>query len=215
MEASACVLIRESSEVSSALTSLGISRELVERVAVEAIAARADTLPVDPLGTAGWEAYRYGVRHLRLGLRPTGKWRDSHAGNVESVVNDDHGIQLIFQNVDRACDPLHAPQAISGKGSESRRQVAAGQLELFTNPQTGVRMLGTAPVVWAVCVEASDTVIRAEVSCPRAFEGHQFDGFNQRIFVVDRDSDSMPVESDNAQPIDDGGTLEVVVNRKR
>ncbi|HEY9135566.1 MAG TPA: hypothetical protein VIM85_07215, partial [Pseudomonadales bacterium] len=80
--------------------------------------------------------------------------------------------------------------AISGKGSASRKLVAAGQGDLFEQPNLIFSSkVGSTPTVWVVCVSADDQSIRAEVSCPTSFEGAQFEGFHRRIFVLDESFD--------------------------
>src|SRR4051794_13855024 len=105
-------------EVRQELRALGLTVEIVAKVARAAAAAKADTLPVDPCSAPGTQAYFAGIRHIRLELQPL-SWRMDRPGNVESTVNDELGIQLCFQNVDQACGDRE-PQAISEKGSGAR-----------------------------------------------------------------------------------------------
>ena len=200
-------------EVAVALEGIGLSHEAVVKIARAAVAARAESLPIDPVSAPGWFAYAYGVRHLRLEMLLKEGWRRDRTGNVESVVNDEKGIQLCFQNVDLACNPGHIPQAISGKGSASRKQIAEGQRELFPRPpQDDGDHVGCAPVVWVVCVEATDGVLRAEVSCPTAFEGSQFRNFHERIFVIDEQLDEVvPSSEQDESGLED---LDVPVSKK-
>lgn len=66
--------------------------------------------------------------------------------------------------------------------------------------------IGCAPTVWAVCVSADSKRLRAEVSCPEAFEGNQFEGFSKRIWVVDEDLE--PTPGNIGQPDDGSGPVE-------
>ncbi|MDO8271258.1 MAG: hypothetical protein Q7U82_04955 [Gammaproteobacteria bacterium] len=188
MSVSSPVIIRNEEDVQGALQKIGLTREVVEKIAFSAAAARADTLPVDPSNAPGQLSYIYGVRAVRLSLLKEG-WRVCRAGNVESTVNDKLGVRLCFQNVDAACNPFKNPHAISGKGNASRNLVAAGQGELFVNEEglVGKPVIGSNPTVWVICVAVDDAHIRAEVSCPESFEGAQFENFHQRIFVVDQE----------------------------
>lgn len=207
-------IVSAPAEVADALGALGLDAKMVERIGMAAISARADTLRVDAAAAPGSFAYFYGVRQLRLELlRAPGDWRMSREGNVESVVSDHLALQLIFQNVDRACDFAHEPQAISAKGAECRRQIAAGQGELFPRAARGRPVHGAAPCVWVVCVEASVKHLRIELSCPRAFDGSRFHGFVQRIFVVAHDPS--PIAPALTRTVAGSDTLDVVVNRKR
>ncbi len=180
-------IIREDQYVESALNKIGLTRDIVVKVALSAAAARADSLAVDPSNAPGMLSYIYGVRAIRLNLLKRG-WRLSRQGSVESTVNDELGVQLCFQNVDVACNDFKNPHAISGKGTASRNLVAAGQGELFDIPSLESAVtdsLGITPTVWLICVSVEGFSVRAEVSCPKSFEGSQFEDFHQRIFVLD------------------------------
>jgi len=169
-------------DVEPELERLGLTPAFVREVAERAAAARAEATPLDPVGTAGLRSYQMGTRAIRERLLPLG-WIMAHDGNVESTVNHELGIQLIFQNVGLACGPAD-PEAISGKGAASRKLINAGQGELFSSTDSVV-VLGTVPTVWLVCVSADEQTLRAEVSCPASFEGAQFNGFQRRLIVVE------------------------------
>lgn len=180
------VVINEGSRVGQELRQLGLTIDMVATIARKAAAAKAEALAIDPSSSPGTLAYIFGVRAVRTALISLG-WRLSRAGNVESTVNDKLGIQICFQNVDIACTD-HQPQAISGKGAGSRKLIQAGQAELFDREAPeALDAIGSTPTVWVVCVSTGDKKLRAEVSCPEAFEGNQFDGFSKRIWVVDED----------------------------
>lgn len=198
----------------SALNALGLTPEIIKNVAQAASAARADSLAVDPCSAPGTQAYIYGVRSIRLQLLPNG-WRMSRAGNVESTVNDELGIQLCFQNVDQACGDRD-PEAISGKGSGSRKLIHDGrQTELFENGDRNMpKTIGSTPTVWVICVSADDKHVRAEVSCPEIFEGEQFDGFSKRIFVVDEALDPKPRPDKKSDGEDDAAEFDVQIAKK-
>jgi hypothetical protein len=165
--------------------------DIVTSIARKAAAAKAEALEIDPSSTPGTLAYISGVRAIRIDLLPLG-WRLSRTGNVEATVNDRLGIQICLQNVDVACTEQN-PQAISGKGAGSRKLIRSGQAELFDrNAADAVDAIGSTPTVWVVCVSTDSKRLRAEVSCPEAFEGNQFDGFSKRIWVVDEDLEPTP-----------------------
>lgn len=207
-------IVQDRYDVRQALSRIGLSSEMVIAVARAAAAARAETLPVDPISAPGWFAYAYGVRHIRLQLLPLDGWRLSRTANVESAINDVLGVQICFQNVDVACDTRHEPQAISRKGTASRQQVADGQGELFAVPcGRKVSRLGCAPAVWIICVQITDTSLCAEVSCPRAFDGAQFVGFHERIFVLKEDYDG--VDPARKTKVDDTEEVDVPVSKRR
>lgn len=206
-------VIKEPDDVVAALKHIGLSREAVVAVARAAAAARAEALPIDPVSAPGWFAYAHGVRHMRLRLLPSRGWRSSRTGNVESTVHDELGIQLCFQNVDSACKLNHEPHAISRKGAAARRQVAEGQGELFDAPKSGGRnRLGCPPTVWVICVEATESSLRVEVSRPKSFQGEQFEGFHERIFVLDEEIEDLNVPAeDDTTDLDD---FDVPVSKK-
>lgn len=210
------VVVSDAWEVRNDLRTLGLSVEAVIDIARQAAAAKAEALPVDPCSAPGTFAYIRGVRAIRLHLLLEG-WRMSRSGNVESTVNDELGVQLVFQNVDMACGERD-PQAISGKGSGSRKLIESGQQgELFSQAKAATRAsesqkrtaLGVVPTVWVLCVSTEGKKLRAEVSCPKAFEGDQFEGFSKRIFVVDEDLD--PEVREETPMTDDGGSGEFEV----
>lgn len=150
-------------------------------------AAKADTLPIDPVNAPGTQGYHYGIRTMRLELIPEG-WELSRVRNVESTVHHDRAIRLCYQNVYQACGEAD-PESISVKGDGARKLVRDGyqQIEMFERESdTTKSSRGAVPQVWVLCVSTTDKRLRAEVSCPEEFEGDQFDGFSKRIFVVDQ-----------------------------
>ncbi len=199
------IVINEDFSVHQELHTLGLTVDIVTSIARKAAAAKAEALEIDPSSTPGTLAYINGVRAIRMDLLPLG-WRLSRTGNVEATVNDKLGIQICFQNVDIACTEQN-PQAISGKGAGSRKLIQNGQAELFDrDAPEAVDAIGSAPTVWAVCVSADSKRLRAEVSCPEAFEGNQFEGFSKRIWVVDEDLE--PTPGNIGQPDDGSGPVE-------
>lgn len=170
----------------------------------------------------------FGNRHLRLELLPLG-WEKGRFNNVESVINYDLGIQIIFQNVDLAChpDPNNSPKAISGKGAGSRNLVQKGlndQKQLWdapVNPPSDPKLIhnkrGVTPLVWMFCVSNDGKRLRAEISQPEIFEGDQFESFSKRIFLLDEECGSEPditINPTSDGDIDDDLDFEVKVSKK-
>ncbi len=205
-------VVRAEWQVDQGLRAIGLTREIVRQIAYAAAGARADAMEVDPSCAPGMLSYIFGVRHIRLLLKPLG-WRISRVGNVESTVNDAIGVQLCFQNVDIACG-ADDPEAISGKGAAARQLVKSGQGELFpVAPRKPIAAIGSTPTVWVLCVSADEYSVRAEVSCPEAFEGNQFDGFVHRLCVIDDTFEPQP--TDRRQPDDlDGFDFDIAVTKK-
>ena len=207
------VVVTTDFQVRQDLRALGLTPEIITSIARMSAAGKFEALEIDPSSTPGTLAYIKGVRTIRLELLPQG-WRLSRIGNVEATVNHELGIQLCFQNVDVACTDRH-PQAISGKGAGSRKLIHDGQIELFdrTAPEAA-DAIGSVPTVWFVCVSTDLKKLRAEVSCPKAFEGNQFEGFSKRIFVVDEDLDSTPGSIDQSDDGSDTMEHEVRIAKK-
>lgn len=199
MEPSSPSIISSEHDIPHALAEIGLSREVILGIARAAVAGRNEALSVDAASAPGWLSYHFGLRAMRLHLLPRG-WRLSRAENLESTVHDDLGVQLLFQNVDIACDITRNPRAISGKGSACRQLVAEAQGELFG---TTVTNHGRTPTVWVVCVASDESSVRVEVSCPAAFQGDQFEEFSRRIFVANESFDPDPHPRTSDDEIDD------------
>ena len=214
MPDNAPLIVRDPQNIETALSKIGLTREIVTNIALSAVAARADSLSVDPSSAPGMLSYIYGVRAIRMNLLKRG-WRVSRQGNVESTVNDEIGIQLFFQNVDIACNHFKNPHAISGKGAASRSLVAAGQGELFgrSTDTFEADVFGRTPVVWVICVSVEGPSVRAEVSCPQIFEGVQFENFHQRIFVLD-ESFEPTIDRNNITTDEDADDFDVEISKK-
>lgn len=198
------------------LDALGLNIEIIRTIAEAAAGAKAEALPIDPLSSPGTLAYIHGVRSIRRALLPKG-WRVGRGGNVEATIHDQLGIQLLFQNVDRACSNKD-PQAISKKGAGSRKLIQAGlQDELFEgNQPLSLEKIGSKPVVWLVCVSSDENGMQAEVSCPDIFNGDQFENFTKRIFVIDDKFE--PIVFDANKDLDDGGgveNFEILISKKQ
>jgi len=127
------IIISAPVDAEQEISQLGLKLTIAQKIARVASAARASALEIDVAFTPGMLSHIYGNRQLRLELLPLG-WRKGRFNNVESVINDELGIQIVFQNVDMACVLEHSPQAISGKGAGSRQLVQDGlQGELWEN----------------------------------------------------------------------------------
>ncbi len=214
MQTDAPLIVHDESQVEEKLQKIGLSKLEIVEVAHAAAAAKADALPVDPSGTPGTLSYINGVRTIRLILGQK-NWRIVKTGNVEATVNDDLNIQLLFQNVDLACHEHKEPHSISAKGSASRRLITIGQTDLFddtTQETIETPVHGKNPTVWIVCVSINDTSLCAEVSRPKTFRGNQFEGFHERIFVLNENSD--PIIDENNSINDDIDDFDFEISRR-
>ncbi|MBE0506899.1 MAG: hypothetical protein IBX50_09310 [Marinospirillum sp.] len=203
-------IIHSAEEVPSALESLGLDAEIIKFIGESARAARNETLPIDPINAGGTLAYIFGVRAIRNKLLSRG-WEKSRQGNIEATVHHEHGIQLWFQNVDKACQTSRIPRAISDKGPGARHLIESGQLDLFNEDnKKRPQKLGSTPTVWVVCVSSDEESLQVEVSRPVSFSGKQYDDFDQRIFVLDKRFE--PEAITNEHDIDN---IEVNITRKQ
>ena len=133
---------------------------------------------------------RFADEKVNLPKDKANEYRAQVRGLREKLDNDRLGIQICFQNVDIACTEQN-PQAISVKGAGSRKLIQNGQSELFSRDTPEAEdAFGCTPTVWTLCVSADSKRLRAELSCPKTFEGNQFEGFSKRIWVVDEDLES-------------------------
>ena len=205
-------IVTNPTQVTDELTELGLNRELVIKVARAVAGARAESLPnADASNASGLLAYISGVRHTRLELLVKG-WRVDRSRGVERTVNDELGIQILFQNVDKACGE-DSPRAISDKGPVVREIVDEGQMELFSKPTIkSANLLGCEPQVWLLCVSVDDDYICAEVSCPESFEGKNFSGFAKRIFVYCDPIEAINLPDSDFENVDDD--IDVLVTKK-
>ncbi len=209
------IIIEQQVDVEASLARIGLTVDGIVRIAQAASFARREyLLGIDAANYPGTMAYHAGVRSLRLETLPHG-WVQDKFRNIEVIVNHRLGVMVGFQNVDRACAAIE-PQAISRRGEATKQLVRTPHMEsLFLDAKTpSVRHTGAFPSVWFVCVAANEYLIQAEVSRPKPFEGDYFEGFDERIFVVNEHIDGEPevlVDSAAYEEIDD---LDIVITKK-
>ncbi|CAA2105409.1 hypothetical protein MBUL_03178 [Methylobacterium bullatum] len=179
-------IIRDEWEVEQRLAELGTNKAEMIEIARKASAARADSTEDDPRSGGGLLSWIYGTRALRKTFRPKG-WKRNSADNIPSVVNRETGIKFIFQNADSAADALRDPKAISDKKKASERLVAAAQMsfdfpEAEREDEEFIDIPSTAFYYFVAMTDNGDLI--SELSSPRAIEGGQFNGFHERIFII-------------------------------
>ncbi|MBP1141088.1 hypothetical protein JOE29_003039 [Pseudomonas sp. PvP009] len=210
------IVIDEPSDVQAALAMLGLTKEKVVIIAKAAVYARAEYLPgVDPINFPGTRAYQAGIRQLRLLTYPDG-WRPCRYRNIELVYNESMGLMFSFQNVDHACQK-DEPRSISSRGEATRELVGRGyEVDLFGSavPMGAVSPPNAFPTIWYICTAADERRLQVEVSRPKPFEGDQFEGFHERIFIEDQDLDTDAILSAPTEPLDELDT-EIVVTKKK
>lgn len=179
----------EVSDVDARLTPFGVTRSELLAVVRAVVAARADSVPDDPLSAAGQFAYIFGTRELRA-LFGTKGWTRHRHENIEATRHPDKPLRVIYQSVDVAGTAGHAPRAVSGKGSGANRVVDSSQGNLFSEEElaSSDRRMVAEPVInsgaWFFCVSVNGEDVRAELSLPAAIADGNFKGFLERIFIV-------------------------------
>lgn len=202
-------VLAEEFEVAPRLEQLGLTKAELLQVVRAAVGARRNATPFHPLSAGGLLAYLAGTEHLRRVFVPQG-WQICRRDNIESIFHTEIGIKIVYQNAERAGDPISDPIAVSKKGAGAARAVELGQYDLFPE----VRELEVAEITaatWYLFVYADGPDVRAELSCPVAINDEQFDQFHERILLVQKgDWDSPDPLADDAPPVD----FEVHVSRK-
>ncbi|GGD35839.1 hypothetical protein [Aureimonas glaciei] len=202
-------VLAEEIEVAPRLEQLGVTKNELLQVVRAAVGARRNATPFHPLSAGGLLAYLAGTEHLRRVYVPQG-WEICRRDNIESIFHKEIGIKIVYQNAERAGDPISDPIAVSKKGAGAARAVELGQYDLFPE----VRELEVAEITaatWYLFVYAVGPDVRAELSCPVAINDEQFDQFHERILLVQRGEwDSPDPLADEAPPVE----FEVNVSRK-
>jgi hypothetical protein len=177
------ILAREE-EVGSRLEELGVSRADLLHVVQAAVGARRSATGFHPASAGGLLSWIEGTAQLRRMFVPQG-WEVCRRENIESIFNPATKIKVIFQNAEQAGDPVSDPVAASKKGAGSARAVESGQYELFPAIREREVAEVNAPT-WCLFVYVDGDDVRAEFSCPRAIIDEQFDGFHERILLLQR-----------------------------
>ncbi len=202
-------VLAEEFEVAPRLEQLRLTKEELLQVVRAAVGARRNATPFHPLSAGGLLAYLAGTEHLRRVFLPQG-WQMCRRDNIESIFHAEIGVKIVYQNAERAGDPISDPIAVSKKGAGAARAVEFGQYELFPEVRDQEVAEITA-ATWYLFVFADGPDVRAEISCPVAINDEQFDQFHERILLVQKgDWDSPDPLADDAPPVD----FEVSVSRK-
>jgi len=206
-------IYEEPIRIDSRLTSLGLDRGRLVRVALQALGARNDAVSIDPVNAAGLLAYIYGTRAIREYLLPKG-WQMDRSQNIEATVDPTSGTRLIYQNCDLCCVRSREPRTISTKGLATSQLLDQRNGDLF--PELLEEQLQEASgKVWFLCVSMNDDDVRAELSCPTKLEGKQFSDFRERIFLIrDGDLGLWPAPPSQADHEDEAHDYEVIVTKK-
>lgn len=179
-------ILVDNTEADERLAQFGVTRQDLIDVVHGVVAARANATADDPSSAEGLLAYIYGTRLIRQLFQKYG-WIRLNENNVASVKHPDRPLQVVYQSVDLAADRIHTPQAISGKGAGADR-IISGQGWLFPPEdlaEPAARALAELRSgVWFFCVSVQADEVRAELSLPSGIANSNFEGFIERIFVL-------------------------------
>lgn len=203
-------VLAEDHQIVPRLAQLGLRRDLLLEVVEAAVGGRRNATGFHPISAGGLLSWIQGTGQLRRVFLSHG-WEACRRDNIESIFNPDTGIKVVFQNAERAGDRLTDPVATSRKGAGSARAVELGQYELWPEVNAHVVAEITA-TTWVLFVYARGDDVRAELSCPIAINEEQFDGFHERILLVEKGGwdGSAPLVEDDEPPAE----YEVPVTRK-
>lgn len=198
----------DSTLVSDRLAELGVFKEDLIQVIQAAVGARGNATPLHPKSAPGMLAYIEGTYRLRSELLSKGWVPYVSRDNIESVFNETTNVKIVYQNAELAGHPSADPIPSSKKGAGSARAVAWGQGELFPelDGQVPPEMLAA---VWYLFVQANGLDVRAELSCPISVQADRFQGFRERILLVQEG------EWDTPNLIDDEQQPEIEINVTR
>jgi hypothetical protein len=177
-------VLAEDHQIVPRLAQLGLRRDLLLEVVEAAVGGRRNATAFHPISAGGLLSWIQGTGQLRRVFLPHG-WEACRRDNIESIFNPEAGIKVVFQNAERAGDRLADPLATSRKGAGSARAVELGQYELWpeVKAQEVAEMTATT---WVLFVYAYGDDVRAELSCPIAINEEQFEGFHERILLVEK-----------------------------
>lgn len=203
------------------LAEFGITRSGALRVVQHVVAARADEVDDDPLGTAGQFAHIFGTRHVRGLFKPAG-WVKHREENVETVLHEATRRRVVYKSVDVAGRIGHSPKSVRDIGPGARRLVDAAQGSLFSDedlPEQVRAPEGEQPTLWYFCVsveenEAGERIVGAELSLPYPFKGDNFAGFLEQIIIRENGPWGGLVLVDPAEDAGDAVEFEPTVSRK-
>ena len=111
-------VLAEDFEVIPRLEQLGLAKAALLDVVRAAVGGRRNSTGFHPLSAGGLLSWIEGTAHLRRVFVPQG-WEICRRDNIESIFSPEIGIKVVFQNAERAGDPLHDPIATSKKGAGS------------------------------------------------------------------------------------------------
>ncbi|HET7084421.1 MAG TPA: hypothetical protein VFI23_06600 [Rhizomicrobium sp.] len=166
------------------------TKEELASIALAAVGAKNDSVPDDPINAPGQLGYIYGTRAVRVVFRAKG-WLIDRRDNIESTVQPDTRVRIIYQNTDTAGRLFPSPKAISDKGVAAERLIDLAEPFLFPDMEEERKAkIAEAKkkeneTVWFLCVASDESGIWAEISRPRYIKNNQFGEFIERIFLIE------------------------------
>ena len=174
-------ILREEWEVESRLAELQLEKPKLLIVRSTAISAAADATQFHPANAAGTFSYHHGTFSLRN--EHVGKiWSLARPNGVEAILNNSIRVQIVFANVDIACDDEHEPRPRSNKGA-GNELICAGN-DLFGGLPRFARTPEVTDEGWITyyLMVAPDGAV--ELTCC-SVKGGKFTNFIERIYLSD------------------------------
>ena len=210
------VQIHEGWEADDRLESLGLSVELMVRVAQRAAAEAATCTAFDARGAAGSLMWTRMLRYLREELAMTG-WDVSRPRNSELTYNRDLGLQLVVTSGDGMTgQTAGSPQPKNPKGPTFFEAVNNNQDPLdfgpsFALPESASEADNSPLATWVVVYRSSGRQLYLEVSRPASVDPGGYVRWDERIIISVPTPDGSDFSLLNTD--DDGGPYAVSVER--
>lgn len=207
-------LHKESWDINARLKSLALTREVLIDTVRVSVGARAGCTHDDPPSARGYEPWRFGVRHLRERLQNEG-WKKDDVGQFSTIAHDGLRIRIAVCNTDGGTAAENrVPRNRSRKGVFSERAADRNaQPYLFPEMNADKPIDRQDYTTWYLCMFITDDCVRAELSCPSAFESGYFKSYSERIFLISGDDwHSLDFEKQDSDPGEPN--LEINISRK-
>lgn len=190
------VILSSPWDVDRRLAELQLDRVRLLRVREKALAAGANATPFHPANAAGTFAYQHGTFALRDEFVGD-HWRVDRPDGVEAIRNDKIKAQVVFANVDIACDDDQKPRPRSRKGSGAERVCSGNLFERL--PEYAPRQ----PDGWKTYYLMVDESGAVELTLPVVEKG-TFTGWIERLYLSDgSDLDRVPLGLEEGDVADD------------
>jgi hypothetical protein len=182
------VVYKESWDTKRRLSELGLTREQLIDVVKASVAGRGDCTDNDPPSAPGWSSWRYGIRRLREIFRREG-WDKDDTGQLSTIANHERRIKIAVCNTDDGTAiEDRIPRNRSRKGVISERVTDRNATPyMFPEMEEDAARNTSDYLTWYLCIYIEDDRVRAELSCPSAFEAGYFTRYSERIFILNGD----------------------------